>query len=87
MICLFQVAIMVVPEGQALCEFGHRVLGNEGMDITATLSVFALRAAAAILLIFGFPFLGQFGKLLFHHAGNKLSLNTRYRSEIGFIIN
>ena len=71
MICLFQVAIMVVPEGQALCEFGHRVLGNEGMDITATLSVFALSPAAApIVLVSDLHLLGQFGKLLFHDTGN-----------------
>ena len=83
MIRLFQVASVVIPEGEALCKIGHWVLGNEGLDVAATLPVFALRpATATIVLIFGFSPLCQFGKLLFHQSGNKLPLNTRYGSEI-----
>ena len=69
MIGLFQVAIVVIPEGEALCKIGHWVLGNEGLDVAATLSVFALRpatATATIVLILGFSSLCQFGKLFFH---------------------
>ena len=83
MIGLFQVAIVVIPEGEALCKIGHWVLGNEGLDVAAAISVFALRpATATIVLIFGFSPLRQFGKLLFHQSRNKFPLDTRYGSEI-----
>ena len=61
MIGLFQVAIVVIPKGEALCKIGHWVLGNEGMDVAATLSVFAPRpTTATFVLIFGFSSLCQF---------------------------
>ena len=78
---VFQVAIVVVPEGEALREFGHEVFGNEGMDIAA-ISVFAL-CSAAVVLVLGLLFLAHFGELLPHYTRNEFCLNTRNVPVIG----